>query len=183
MAGIYTIPDFGPSDLMTSDFEGARRVKVEDSSTAQASGFEFQTAQTSTGSTTPQVLRVTAPQPIDVTEMEMTIVIGGVNVQIYEASQGTPSGTFTAVPVQSTNPRKLKSPTFSIASGGTFAPTGNALRQMMVNGGTAVAPLASQLRVNSKRLSLPAGTYYIVTGLLSGVSTFTGQLIVTITEV
>lgn len=28
MTGIYNIQDFGPSDLMTSDIEGSRRLKV-----------------------------------------------------------------------------------------------------------------------------------------------------------
>ena len=33
MAGTYTIPDFGPADLLTSEVEGLRRVKVEPQNT------------------------------------------------------------------------------------------------------------------------------------------------------
>lgn len=36
MTSVYTIPDFGPSDLLTSAVEGQRRVKVEDSGSTAA---------------------------------------------------------------------------------------------------------------------------------------------------
>ena len=166
-----------------TDRTGVSRLKVDVGSSSQAAGDEFQTTQSSTAASSAPVLRITAPSPIDVTEMEMTVVLGGVNVQVFQASAGTPSGTFTAAPIQSTNLRNVKAPSFSVASGGTFTPSAAALRQMVVNGGTAVAPLASVNRVNRRVLSLPAGTYYIVTGLLAGVASLTAELIVTIVDV
>jgi hypothetical protein len=166
-----------------TDRTGISRLKVDVGSSSQASGDEFQTTQSSTAVASAPVLRITAPEPIDITEMEMTVVLGGVNVQVFQASAGTPGGTFTAAPIQSTNLRNVKAPSFSVASGGTFTPSAAALRQMVVNGGTAVAPLASVNRVNRRVLSLPAGTYYIVTGLLAGVASLTAELIVTIVDV
>jgi hypothetical protein len=168
-------------DMLIAETDGFR-LKVQTGTSAQTSGSEFETTQTSTAATAPQVLRITAPEPVDITEMEMTVVLGGVSVQVFEASAGTAGGSFTAAPVQSTNLRNPKAPTFSAASGGTFTPSAPALRQMVVNGGTALAPLASVSQVNRKPLSLPAGTYYIVTGLLSGVASVTGQLVVTIVD-
>lgn len=166
-----------------TDRTGISRLKVDVGSSSQAAGDEFQTTQSTTAVASAPVLRITAPSPIDVTEMEMTVVLGGVNVQVFQSSSGTPGGTFTAAPVQSTNLRNVKTPSFSVASGGTFTPSAAALRQMVVNGGTAVAPLASVNRVNKRVLSLPAGTYYIVTGLLAGVASLTAELIVTIVDV
>ena len=166
-----------------TDRTGVSRLKVDVGSSSQAAGDEFQTTQSSTAASSAPVLRITAPSPIDITEMEMTVVLGGANVQVFQASAGTPGGTFTAAPIQSTNLRNVKVPSFSVASGGTFTPSAAALRQMVVNGGTAVAPLASVNRVNKRVLSLPAGTYYIVTGLLAGVASLTAELIVTIVDV
>jgi hypothetical protein len=165
-----------------TDRSGISRLKVDSSSAAQASGSEFQTTQSPSAVSSPQVLRIVAPNPIDITGMELTAVVGGSSVQVFESSAGTPGGSFTATPIKSTNLRNVKSPTFTAATGGTFTPSAAALRTMVANSGTAVAPLASVNRVNNRVLSLSAGTYYIVTGLLAGVTAFTGELIVTIVD-
>ena len=164
------------------DRSGISRLRVECGSSAQASGNEFQTTQSSTAASSAPVLRITASDPIDITEMEITAVTGGVNVQVFESSAGTPGGTFTASTVRSTNLRNVKTPSFTAAVGGTFTPSAAPLRQMVASSGTSVAPLATFNRINNKVLSLPAGTYYIVTGLLAGVTAFTGELIVTIVD-
>jgi hypothetical protein len=172
----------GTLDLLTSIDKLSARLKVEDGSTAQASGSEFQTTQSPAAVTGPQVLRIVATEPIDITEMELTAIVGGSSVQVFEASAGVAGGTFTAAPIKSTNLRNPKMPSFTAATGGTFVPSAAALRSMVVNSGTAVAPLASVNRVNKRALSLTAGTYYIVTSLLAGVTAFTGELIITIVD-
>ena len=165
------------------DRSGISRLRVECGSTAQESGREFQTTQSPAAASSPQVLRIVAPISIDITSLELTAIVGGSSVQVFESSAGTPGGSFTAAPIKSTNLRNVKAPTFSAATGGTFVPSAAALRTMVANSGTAIAPLASVNRVNNKVLSLPAGTYYIVTGLLAGVAAFTGELIVTIVDI
>jgi hypothetical protein len=154
------------------------RVRVEHGETAQATGTQFQVAQSSTAAALPQVLRVDAPEPIDVTEMQMTVNLGGVNISIFEAADGTEGGTFTPVSVSNTNRRNPQAPSFSASAGGTFTPTGDPVLPPML----ASVDLGGR-SVNERQLSLPAGTYFFVTGLLSGVTSFTGQLVLTISEV
>jgi hypothetical protein len=159
------------------------RVKVEHGETAQTTGTEFQTAQFSTAALAPQVMEIVAPEPIDITEMEMTVNLGGVNVSIFEASDGTAGGTFTPLEVTSTNRRVPKTPSFSVGTGGTFAPTGNPMRPpLSVNTASSGNNVLSNTRRNTKRFSLAAGTYYVVVGLLVGVTSFTGNLVLTISE-
>lgn len=158
------------------------RIRVEDGSTAQATGSEFTSAQVSTAALAPQVARITAPEPIDLTHIEMTVSLGGVTVQVFEASAGTQGGTFSAQTVQPTNLRNPRAPSFTVESGGTFTPTGPALQRMTVSTGASGANLLSNTRRLDQVLSLPAGTYFIVTGLLSGVTSFTGELLLTISE-
>ena len=164
------------------DRSGISRLRVECGSSAQAAGNEFTATQTSTAAISPQVMRLVAAEPIDITGAEMTVNVGGVNVFIYESTAGTAGGTFTALPAQTTNLRNPRTPSFSAATGGTFTPSGSAIRQMTVSTGTSGANLMSNTRQMSGVVSLPAGTYYIVTGLLAGVTAFTGELIVTIVD-
>lgn len=158
------------------------RIRVEDGSTAQAVGAEFTTAQVSTAALSPQVARITAPEPIDLSQIEMTVNLGGVTVQVFEESAGTAGGTFTAQPVQSTNLRNPRAPSFTVETGGTFAPTGAPLQRMTVSTGTSGSNLLSNTRRLDRPLALPAGVYYVVTGLLAGVTSFTGELLLTISE-
>jgi hypothetical protein len=125
-------------------------------------------------------MQIVATQPIDITEMEMTVTAGGVSVQVFEADDGTASGTFTELPVQSTNLRAPKTPSFTVSGGGAFVPSGQAIGRMSVSTDTN---LLSNTRSRQGRLSLPAGTYFVVTGLISGVASFTGELIIRIAEV
>lgn len=159
------------------------RIKVEHGDTAQTTGSEFQAAQFSTAALAPQVMEIVAPEPIDITEMEMTVNLGGVNVSIFESSEGTSGGTFTPLEVTTTNRRAPRTPSFTVGTGGTFTPTGNPMRPVMsVSTGASGAVLSNTER-QTKRFSLLAGTYYVVVGLLSGVTSFTGNLVLTISEV
>lgn len=169
----------GAFNAPTSGDITVTRLKVEDGSTAQASGDEFTTTQSSTSSLTSQVMRITATEPIDITGMDITVALGGVLVSLYDAASGVAGGTFTASPVSSTNLRRPKAAPFASAVGGTFTPSAAAVRQMTVSTGTSGANLISNTRSMQGVLSLPVGTYYIVTGLVQGVTTFTGELILT----
>lgn len=159
------------------------RVRVEHGETTQATGNQFQVAQASSASLTPQVMRIDAAEPIDITEMSMTVNLGGVNVSIFEASEGAEGGTFTPVSVSNTNRRNPQSPNFTASTGGTFTPSGEALLPpMSVSTGTT-GNVLSNTEKRTGILSLPAGVFFVVTGLLSGVTSFTGNLVLTISEV
>lgn len=162
------------------------RIKVEHGDTAQVTGSEFQVAQFSTASALPQVMEIVAPEPIDITEIEMTVNIGGVNVSIFDASGGTAGGTFTPIDATTTNIRELKAPSFTVGTGGTFTPSGNPIGPPMSVGagtGSGAGNVLSNTARQSRRISLPAGTYYAVVSLLAGVTSFTGNLVLTISEV
>lgn len=170
----------GAFNAPTSDDLSVTRLKVEDGSTAQASGDEFTTTQSSSSALTPQVMRITATEPIDITGMDVTVSLGGVVTSVYEAASGVAGGTFTAAPTPSTNLRRPKAAPFAAAVGGTFTPSASAVRQMTVSTGTSGANLLSNTRSMRGILSLPVGTYYVVTGLAQGVTTFTGELTLTV---
>ena len=132
-------------DMLIPETDGWR-LKVQDGSASQTSGTEFQATQLSTAALSPSVMQLTATDPIDITSLEMTVSLGGVNVQIFEASAGTAGGTFTAIPLQTTNLRNPRTPTTAAAGGGTFTPTGAALRQMAVSTSTSGANILSNTR-------------------------------------
>ena len=160
------------------------RIRVEHGETSQATGTQFQAQSVATASLNPQVMRIVAPEPIDITEIEMTVNLGGVSVSIFEAGDGAAGGTFTPVTLTSTNRRIQKTPSFTVETGGTFNPVGNPVRPpLSVSTGASGNNVLSNVSRQERKLSLLAGTYYVVIGLLVGVTSFTGNLVLTISEV
>jgi hypothetical protein len=155
------------------------RVRVEDGSTTQATGQQFDILQEFAAIAAPTVIKIVAPLPIDIDGMELNILLNGGNLSIFEASAGTEGGTFTPITPVSSNQRLNPAPSFSASTGGTFVATEPPLRRMSAQ----AAANSSSVRANNNRMSLPAGTYFAVTGLLSGVLSLTGETVITISEV
>ena len=154
------------------------RVRVEHGETTQATGQQFDIFQEFTAIAAPSVTKIVATQPIDIDNIEFNVLLNGGSVSVFEAASGSEGGTFTPLVPVSSNQRLNPAPTFSASTGGTFIPSAAPLRKMSAQ---AVAN-SSASKSTRGRLSLLAGTYFVVTGLLSGVLSLTGDLVITISE-
>ena len=179
----YTIPDFGPSDLLTSDKEEFRRVKVDIAQTSFFAGREFRSfyeLNIAAGATL--VIRFSAP--IDFILASQSLVIDSGTVRLVVAVAGTPSGTFgVALPVIPRNAmvgalsRQLPyySSQVTVAAGGVH--TGGVVREVirLKSAGATAQRNTVGAAVGTER-GLPAGDYYIRienigTGAVTGVYT------------
>lgn len=94
----YTIPDLGPSDLLTSGKEGLRRLKVEDDESAFYEGRQFRTFQDFTiPALTSIAIRATVGTNIILHETSLTGISGDLKMELFIG--GTADGPWTALPV------------------------------------------------------------------------------------
>lgn len=159
----YTIPDFGPNDLLTSEKFGTRRVRVDVAQTGFFEGREFYTFQEFT-LTSGQEIAIRATTPVDVILFESTLNVEAGTVRIELYSGGTASGTFTDMPILPKNAMSTApsyTPQVEMAyngahSGGQLvdlsivASAGTMNKQITAGGGTAT------------ERGFAAGTYYYV---------------------
>ena len=176
----YTIQDFGPSDLLTSPVEGARRVKTETGSTSFDLGKSFRLPYEYSVGATPVVLRFTSPVTFRLTEQLLTCDIANARLDAYR--DGTESGVWTDVPAFSRNFASTFQDGYTrqvtIETGGAFVPDGPPVDILRVrtSGATAQRGTAS-FPLGSPR-QLPAGTYYLVLSRIDGNETAAGVYLI-----
>jgi hypothetical protein len=159
----YTIPDFGPSDLLTSERFGTRRVRVDVAQTGFFEGREFYTFQEFTIPSLGEIA-IRAVTPIDVILFEsgLSVENGTVRVELYNG--GSAGDTWTSMPIlpkngMSTSPTYI--PQVEMAYNG--AHTGGQLVDLMIvaSAGTQNKQVTAGGQMGSER-GFPAGTYYYV---------------------
>lgn len=171
----YTIQDFGPADLLTSQREGFRRVRVDVAQTGFFEGREFRSfVEFSIPSGQSVVYKFSIPVNFILFEQNMTVHAGGVK---YTAEVGgTFSGSFTTdLPIvgknrMSTRPQPYCVSQASITTGGTYA-GGQIIdvARLVTSGSTAQQ---ATVGLSSTERGLPAGDYCVrLTNLSNGTST------------
>lgn len=94
----WTIPDFGPADLLTSAREGTRRLRVDLGQTGFFEGREFRTFyEYSVPSGQSVYLRATVPLNIILFSTSLTLDAGKIRMSL--SAGGTEAGTWTPVAV------------------------------------------------------------------------------------
>lgn len=172
MNGTYTVPDFGPADLLTSNREGTRRVRVDVGQTGffERRQIRFPYELTALADT-PQVIRVTVPVNFIIQKQSLEVDQGGIVMRAYRA--GTVAGVWTPVPYYSNN-FMTEQPEYAfqtvIDTGGTFTPTGPAVEIIRVRTAGATAQQSSVTGIAGDERGLAAGTYYLVFSRMTGVN-------------
>lgn len=136
--------------------------------------YEFSTANPIAA--TPLVFRFVIPVNFIIHAHFLTVDQGGLTLRTYEASQGTPGGTFGSPQILIAENRMTEAPEYAIqaqvVSGGTFTPTGGQVPITPLRVRTAGAT-AQQSSVGNGTVSekgRAAGTYYAVLSRMTGVS-------------
>lgn len=167
--------------LFTSSEEGFGRLRVDQGQTSLFEGREFRMVRKLViPAATPTVFRFTSAVDFILFEQNLSASVGDIEFYAWRDTQGTPSGTFTALAVPpigkniSSQYRRYNGARYasqvSLASGGDFTPTdanvyvdydraktsGATAQQLSVQGGNDTVRL------------LPAGTYYLKFTSLSG---------------
>lgn len=170
-------------DMVTSTEDGFRRFRVDVGQTGFFEGREFRMVRKLVvAAATPQVFRFTCPVDFILFEQTLNVSVGDLEFYAYRSDQGTPGGTFTALPVPPI--AKNTSATFrpysgvryaaqaALAQGGTFTPTNPQVYADYDRAKTsgATAQQTSVSGGNDSVRFLAAGTYYLVITSLSGTS-------------
>lgn len=159
----YTIPDFGPNDLLTSERFGTRRIRVDVAQTGFFEGREFYTFQEFTIPSLAEIaIRATTPIDVILFESSLSVEAGTVRVELY--SGGTAAGTFTPMPILPKNAMSTApsyTPQVQMAYNG--AHSGGQLVDLIIvaSSGTLNKQVTSGGGVSSER-GFGAGTYYYV---------------------
>jgi len=158
----YTLPGT-PSDMLTSEREGTRRMKTDPGSTAFYEGREFYTFRQFdiTGGTT-EVIKVVASGDTIVQTFGASLVLGELRVELVVG--GTEGGTFgTPLPILRANGMS-EAPTVSagvtMAAGGTHT-GGTVVDVLLLNAGSPAAQASEVSASEDLPIGFPAGTYYI----------------------
>jgi hypothetical protein len=163
----YTIPDFGPNDLMTSTVETHRRVKVDQDDTSYSFGTQFRISFPLIISATPIVIKVVSPIDFELIEQSVETHQGGFAFEAFRDVQGAETGTFDAVvPAYKNNSQTTASEytgQITLDTGGGFTPSAGQVPVETINVLSASANAQKSTSIvgaNGKR-GLPAGTYYL----------------------
>ena len=171
----YTLPDFGPADLLTSSKEGSRRIKTQEGSEAFSDGRAFRLPYEYSVDATPRVLRFSSPVSFNLTLQSISCDSGNIRLDAYRG--GIESGTWTDVPAYKRNIVDNADYTrqVTISTGGAHDPDGqpsvDKLR-LRTSGATAQKSNVSGSLGTKRRLS--AGTYYLVLSRIDGSETAQG---------
>jgi hypothetical protein len=163
MTGVYTVPEFGPSDLLTSAKEGTRRIKVEEDHTAFFEARERRSfKEWATATTATYVIRATTPINIILDSLEIALEAGSARIETVVG--GTPGGTWAEVlPIFNAN-NMTTAPVYVgqlvLDAGGTHT------------GGTVLDVLRAKTDTNTNRSSSVGGAADSVRGVAPGVYYF-----------
>ena len=161
----YTIPDFGPADLLTSDRERFRRMRVDVGQTGFFEGREFRTfREFSIASGASLFIKFTSPVDFVLFEQSLTVDAGAVRfTALTGATEATPFNT--ALPVIGKNRMAARPEPFYVAQVAVSADGavtgGTAVEVFRVLSSNATAQQSTVGGANQSERGLPAGTYYL----------------------
>jgi len=159
----YTIQDFGPNDLLTSERFGTRRVRVDFGQTGFFEGREFYTFQEFTIPSLAEIaVRATTPVDVILYESALSVEAGTVRVELYNG--GTSGEVWTPMPILPKN-GMTSTPAYTpqVAMAYNGAHTGGQLVDLVVvaSSGTLNKQITAGGGVSTER-GFPPGTYYYV---------------------
>ena len=161
----YTIPDFGPADLLTSDRERYRRIRVDVGQTGFFEGREFRTfREFSIANGASLYIKFTSPVDFVLFEQSLTVDAGAVRfTALTGATEATPFNT--ALPVVGKNrmaarPEPFYDPQAAVSTGGTV-PGGTIVEVFRVVAANSTAQQSTVGGAAQSERGLPAGTYYL----------------------
>lgn len=170
----YRIADFGPSDLLSSEKEGVRRLKVQEGSTAFSDGRAFRLPFEYSVAGTPVTIRFTSPVSFNLTLQELSCDQGSVRLDAYR--DATEAGVWTDVPAFARN--LVDNPGYTrqvmLDTGGTITPTGPSVDKIRLRTAGATAQRANVGAGLSSKRRLAAGTYYLRLSRIDGNDPATG---------
>lgn len=161
----WTIPDFGPSDLMTSDRDKYRRVRVDVAQTGFFEGREFRTFR-EFSIPTGQSLIIKFSSQVDFILFEQSLTVDAGSVRftaLAGANDATPFNT--ALPVvgknrMSARPEPYYAPTVTVETGGTIT-GGTVVEVFRVIAANATAQQQTVGGAAQTERGLPAGSYHL----------------------
>lgn len=150
-----------PLDLMTDAGGPNARIRVDNAQTGFFAGREFRVVRKIT---TPRTFRFTFPVPVILFEQLLSVSVGDVELYAWAASNVTPSGVWTTVPIFPKNGVNLSyTGQATVDTGGEVAPTNAELYRDYARVATSGAT-GQRFTVggpqNSERY-LAAGVYYV----------------------
>lgn len=161
----YTIPSFGPADLLTSARERFRRVRVDMGQTGFFEGREFRTFR-EFSIATGQSLYIKFTSPVDFILFEQSLTLDAGSIRFTALTGATEATPFnTALPVVGKNrmairPQPYYSPVITVSTGGTV--TGGTIVELFrVVAANATAQQQTVGGAAQTERGLPAGTYYL----------------------
>lgn len=176
MAGTWTIPDFGPSDLLTSDREEYRRMRVDVGQTGFFEGREFRTfRELNIPSGQSVYLRFESPVDFILFEQSLTLDAGSVRfTAIIGATEDTPFNTVEPVIGKNRMAQRRQpyyTPQVTVKSGGTIT-GGTVVELFRVVAANATAQQQTVGGANQSERGLPASvTYLRIENLGTGAAT------------
>lgn len=164
----WTVPDFGPNDLLTSSKEGFRRLRVDPAQTGFFEGREFRTFyEFAIPSGQSVTLKFSSPVDFILFQQRLTVDAGGIRLTaITGATEATAFAT--PLPVIGKNrmaarrqhPGGYYAAQATVSNGGTI--TGGAIvESVRVVTSGATAQQATVGGQTSDERGLPAGSYYL----------------------
>lgn len=166
MSGVYTVPDFGPSDILTSDVEGLRRVRVDVSQTGFWEGREFRVGIDKIANYT---LKVVAPIDFILELQTLSSHSGRAVFKAYSAEQIDQEtsafvDTIQVLPNNGMSTTPNYTGQIQITGGGSVSILTNqeARETIISNASTATAQQSTVGGAAIKERGLPANTYYLV---------------------
>ena len=161
----YTITDFGPADLLTSEREGMRRMRVDVGQTGFFEGREFRTfREFSIASGASLFIKLTSPVDFILFEQSLTVDAGSVRfTALTGATEATPFNT--ALPVIGKNRMTARPEPFYVAqvaasTGGTVT-GGTIIEVSRVVAANSTAQHSTVGGAAQSERGLPAGAYYL----------------------
>jgi len=166
MSAPYRIADFGPSDLLTSDREYFRRLRVDVAETGFFENREFRISEELDIGTGEQlVYKFSSPVDFILQLQALSVDTGGIRFTAYRAAQGTEGGAFTPIEMYRVNLMD-DAPDYtrqaSISSGGTFTTTAKPVEVIRLRTSGSTAQQATVTGAVGDQRALAAGDYYLV---------------------
>lgn len=161
----YTITDFGPSDLLTAEREGFRRVRVDVAQTGFFEGREFRSFY-EFNIPQGQSATVRFSSPVDFILFQQSLSVDAGGIRMTARAGATPGGTFNnALPVVGKNrmasrPQPYYEPQSTVTTGGTTT-GGTVVEVVRLVAAGATAQEATVGGQFADERGLPAGDYYI----------------------
>jgi hypothetical protein len=151
------------SDLLTSVFEGLRRLRVDVGRTGFWEAREFRISFPLDIGASPTVLKFVSPVDFILQHQEFSVDAESYKFEAFR--DGTEGGTFTEVPIYGNN-IQLSAPDYTrqaeTYTGGTFTPSSPAVETVRMRSAGSTAQAATVGGAVTGERGLAAGTYYLV---------------------